>query len=80
MSARIPMERGELPFRRVPTTPVPPRPRVTAMPHSASFLEAQFRMRVEVTADLLDFGAELNHAVDELHDGFRRRRQEGDPS
>ena len=79
MSARSPIERGDEPFFSVPTTPVPPRPRVTSMPQcgepagddvgSALFLEAQFRMGVKVAPDLLDFGAELNHAVDQLHDG-----------
>src|SRR6059058_5961561 len=36
MSARRPTARCDVPFLTMPTTPVPPRPRCTGMPHSVS--------------------------------------------
>ena len=66
-----------MPWRSVPTTPVPPSPRVIGdapvgepgrdQVGGAVFLEAQLGMGVDVAADLLDFGAELDDSVDQLH-------------
>ena len=81
MSARSPTARLEVPLRSVPTTPVPPSPRVTSSPHSASLcgndvagarlFESQFGVGVKIAADLLDFGTELDDAIDQLHEFFR---------
>ena len=81
MSARRPTARFDFPCFSVPTTPVPPSPRVTSSPQSESFcgndvagarfFEAKFGMGMNVAPDLLDFGTELDDAVDQLHEFLR---------
>ena len=77
MSARSPIERGELPTRSTPTTPVLPTPRCTSMPNAgeplgdelggALLLEAELGMRVDVAPPRGQLVVKFAHFRDQLH-------------